>query len=111
VESISSWVGGSRRHPDFGKYSKRWTVVEDLVKSFSTVREQGRRLMLITGEGVDDHGIGSKGSHKHIGIAHSVQESENGDAVVGGGGEVYDDSGSENDSEYVSSDEGSEDGS
>jgi hypothetical protein len=104
VESIFSWDTCSRDHPDFEKYTGRWKAVQDLVKSFSTVREQGRRLTLITGKGVDDHGI--EGSHNHIGITHP--ESENGDAIIGGGGEVYDDSGSESDSEYVSSDEGSE---
>ncbi|KAG1781197.1 hypothetical protein EV702DRAFT_1193380 [Suillus placidus] len=93
VGSIFSWNRKSRHHPNFEKYDIRWKAVQDLVKSLSTVREQGRRLMLIAGEGIDDRGI--EGSHSHIGIAHSVQESESGDAVVGGGGEVYEDSGNE----------------
>jgi hypothetical protein len=103
VVQVCTWIGGFRRHINCDKYSARWTVAEDLLKTFSMVREQGRRSMLITGEGVDDHRI--EGSHNHIGIAHPVQESENGDAIIGGGGEVYDVTGSESDSEYVSSDE------
>ncbi|KAG2343417.1 hypothetical protein BDR05DRAFT_962945 [Suillus weaverae] len=62
--------------------------------------------MLNTGEGVDDCGI--EGSHNHIGIAPSVQESESGDAVVGGGVEVYEDSGNESVSEYVLSEDSEE---
>lgn len=107
VKEILSWID-SRNHRSCEKHLTRWKVVEDLVKCFSKVREQQRRLMLMTGEGVDNHRINLEGLHNHIGIAHPVQESENRDAVVGGGGEVYDDSGNENDSEYVSSDEGSE---
>ncbi|KAG1814633.1 uncharacterized protein BJ212DRAFT_343004 [Suillus subaureus] len=79
---IVSWVGGSRDHSNFGKYCIRWKVVQDLVKSFSMVREQGRRLTLVAGEGVNDRGI--EGPHNHVGIAHPVQESENGDADIGG---------------------------
>ncbi|KAG1880029.1 hypothetical protein F4604DRAFT_1902717 [Suillus subluteus] len=108
VGLVASWVGESRDHPNFEKYYIRWKVVQDLVKSFSMVREQGRRLMLVAGEGVDDRGI--EGSHNHIGIAPSVQESEDRDVVVGGGGEVYEDSGNESNPEYVSSDEDSEEG-
>ncbi|KAG2036393.1 hypothetical protein BDR03DRAFT_959938 [Suillus americanus] len=106
VGLIVSWSRNSRDHPNFKKYSIRWKVVQDLVKSFSMVREQGRRLMLVAGEGVDDRGI--EGSHNHVGIAHPVQESDHRDAVVGGGGEAYNDSENESNSEYVSSNENSE---
>lgn len=101
VRAIVSWTG-SRYHPQSGKYATRWKTVQDLVKSFSVVREQGRRMMLVAGEGVDDRG--NEGSH----IAHPVQESKNRDSVVGGDGDVYEDSENESDSEYVSSDASSD---
>ncbi|KAG2085475.1 hypothetical protein BD769DRAFT_1618516 [Suillus cothurnatus] len=101
VRAIVSWTG-SRYHPQSGKYATRWKTVQDLVKSFSVVREQGRRMMLVAGEGVDDRG--NEGSH----IAHPVQESENRDSVVGGDGDVYEDSENKSDSEYVSSDASSD---
>ncbi|KAG1817216.1 uncharacterized protein BJ212DRAFT_1576823 [Suillus subaureus] len=103
--SIVTWHPefGSRKHPDSEKYSTRWKCVQDLIKIFSAVREQGRRMVLNAGEGAD----GSEGPYNHYGIAQFVHEPKNGDAAIDGDneedGEVSEeDGGSEDESEYMS---------
>jgi hypothetical protein len=45
LESIVAWnFDGDDEHPDFDKYITRWKAVNHLVKAFSLVREQGRRM-------------------------------------------------------------------
>ncbi|KAG1745160.1 hypothetical protein EDB19DRAFT_1692699 [Suillus lakei] len=79
VESTEAWDPDFYDdHPDFKQYSARWKLVDHLVKSFSMVREQERRMQLNGGGGAD---------------LQPGQEIEIGEVTVGGGGE-----GSEEDS-------------
>jgi hypothetical protein len=48
--TIVAWHPGDYKHiPGWEKYSNRWKVVQHLVKSFSLVREQERRMVLTAG--------------------------------------------------------------
>ncbi|KAG1817215.1 uncharacterized protein BJ212DRAFT_1480441 [Suillus subaureus] len=110
LESIVIWDPQfGREQQDSKKYINRWKCVCDLIKAFSVVCEQVRRMVLNAGEGVD----GNESSYNHHGITQPAYETENGDAAIGEGdngedGEVSEeDSGSESESEYTS-DESSE---
>ncbi|KAG2144471.1 hypothetical protein DEU56DRAFT_789738 [Suillus clintonianus] len=83
LASIITWTDGDREEEDIdsNKYSTRWKCVRDLIKTFSAVREQGRRMVLSGGAGAD----GNQGPHNHYGTAQLAHETENGDAVIGGG--------------------------
>ncbi|KAJ8588320.1 hypothetical protein M405DRAFT_261022 [Rhizopogon salebrosus TDB-379] len=72
--------------PDFEKYSNRWKVVQQLVKSFSLVREQERRMVLNAGRVV----VGDVGGSE-------LDDAEDSDSEIGSSDEESLDSG--NDSE------------
>ncbi|KAG2155543.1 hypothetical protein DEU56DRAFT_313499 [Suillus clintonianus] len=93
MESIEAWdIDIYEEHDDFDKYSSRWYLVQRLIKSFSMVREQGRRMMLNGGEAADED---------HRRVAQPAQKTENGEAAaadVGGAAEgSEEDGGSEGD--------------
>ncbi|KAG1885522.1 hypothetical protein F4604DRAFT_1572914 [Suillus subluteus] len=95
MKSVEAWdIDMYAEDPDFDKYFSRWHLVQFLVKFFSVVREQGRRMVLNAGEGADED---------RCRAAQPAQETENGDADVGdvgGGGEgSEEDNGSED--EYL----------
>ncbi|KAG1755228.1 uncharacterized protein EDB91DRAFT_1097888 [Suillus paluster] len=112
LESIEAWSPDFHGHDqDFHKYSGRWNLVRYLIKSFSMVREQGRRMILNAGEGTDENVRGPCGCY---GVVQPAQETENRETAVGGdigwGGEgPKEGNGSESDymphSEHVSSEE------
>ncbi|KAG2030419.1 hypothetical protein BDR03DRAFT_188619 [Suillus americanus] len=82
VKSIGVWDSDFYNgHPDLEKYLSRWNLVDHLVKSFSMVREQERRTKL------NGDGGGDEGSYDHFGVVQLAQETESGEATVGGGGE------------------------
>jgi len=57
LRSVSGWDGDCHvDHPDLEKYSSRWELVDDLVKAFSVIREQDRRMRKTVGGdgGVED---------------------------------------------------------
>jgi hypothetical protein len=70
----------------FEKYSNRWRVVQHLVKSFSLVREQERRMVLNAGRAV----VGDVGGSE-------LDDAEDSDSEIGSSDEVSSKSG--NDSE------------
>ncbi|KAJ8592390.1 hypothetical protein M405DRAFT_879954 [Rhizopogon salebrosus TDB-379] len=64
--------------PDFDKYLPRWKAVNHLVKAFSLVREQGRRMAPNSGEDVGDIGGSGEDSMEDSGseyTSHSDQVS------------------------------------
>ncbi|KAG2071065.1 hypothetical protein BDR04DRAFT_1142485 [Suillus decipiens] len=78
LESIVTWR--NMEHHNFKKYSVRWRCVHDLIKTFSAVREQGRRVVTNTGEGADE----KRGSYDHYGITQSAHETKHGDTTISG---------------------------
>jgi hypothetical protein len=85
--TIVAWHTVDYKHlPDFEKYSNRWKVVQQLVKSFSLVREQERRTVLNAGRVV----VGDVGGSK-------LDDAEDSDSEIGSSDEESLDSG--NDSE------------
>ncbi|KAG1876396.1 hypothetical protein F4604DRAFT_696609 [Suillus subluteus] len=98
VKSIAAWhFDFYDEDPDLEKYSVRWKLVDHLVKSFSMVREQERRTKLNGDAGGDEE---FRGSYDHYGVVQPAQETENGEATVGGGGESSEEDSGSGD-EYV----------
>ncbi|KAG2156604.1 uncharacterized protein EDB93DRAFT_1221751 [Suillus bovinus] len=55
IKSVKAWGMAIYEHDrGFVKYCSRWDLVQDLIKSFSMVREQGRRMVLLAGEESDE---------------------------------------------------------
>ncbi|KAJ8592393.1 hypothetical protein M405DRAFT_51954 [Rhizopogon salebrosus TDB-379] len=72
LESIVAWnFDGDDEHPDFDKYITRWKAVNHLVKAFSLVREQGRRMTPNAGEAVGDVGGSGEDSGEDSGSEYT----------------------------------------
>jgi hypothetical protein len=79
LETINAWNSDcDEDDPDFYKYLTRWKAVHHLVKAFSLVREQGKRMAPNAGEVVGDVGWRGEDSREDSGseyTSHSGQVS------------------------------------
>ncbi|KAG1718676.1 uncharacterized protein EDB91DRAFT_1258361 [Suillus paluster] len=97
--------------PGLEKYSSRWKLVQRLIKSFSTFREQERRtLMPKAGEGAErSNGNEEFGpSANHYGVVQPAQETENGEAAASSDTDGDEGGSSEDEGDSSDEDSGSE---
>ncbi|KAG1729246.1 hypothetical protein EDB19DRAFT_1881820 [Suillus lakei] len=71
MKSIEVWDFDFHDDRNIEEYSARWNLVQDLIKSFSTVRDQGRRTVLNAGEVTNGN---FRGPDDHYGVAQPAQE-------------------------------------
>ncbi|KAG2134819.1 hypothetical protein DEU56DRAFT_808797 [Suillus clintonianus] len=82
MKSIQVWdFEFSEDDPDCDTYTARWDLVQDLIKSFSTVRDQGRRMVLNAGGEANGK---IRSPYGHCGVMQPAQETESREAAVGG---------------------------
>jgi len=78
LKIVSGWNQDCHcEHPDFQEYYAKWELVNDLVKAFSVVREQGRRMRKPVGD------VGGVEDDYRTGEAESPSSSDQASSVFG----------------------------